>query len=117
MSFRVVEVKDIYNNQSKTMQARSATHARYPAAATDRSRRAEDLRSEEVLVDKPEKNVRAASKAETFFHIPQEMMASGEGNEWLAGGGNQSERGSCAMRTCSNGQPAQDQNGLRRVQM
>jgi hypothetical protein len=88
-------------------------------AARDRSRRAEDLRSEEALVDKPEKNVRAASKAETFVHIPQEMMASGDGNGRLAevGVGNQSERGSCAMRTCSNGQPAQGQNGLRRVQM
>jgi len=66
MSFQVVEAKDIYNNQTKTMQARSATNARYPAAARDRSRRAEDLRSDEALVDKPEKNVRAASKAETF---------------------------------------------------
>lgn len=46
MSFQVVEAKDIYNNQSKTMQARSATNARYPAAARDRSRRAEDLRSD-----------------------------------------------------------------------
>jgi hypothetical protein len=80
----VDEVKDIYNNQTKTMQARSTTNARYPAAARDRSRRAEDLRSEEASVDKPEKNVRAASKAETFVHIPQEMMASGDGNERLA---------------------------------
>jgi hypothetical protein len=84
MSFGVVEGKDIYNNQTKTMQARSATNARYPAAARDRSRRAGDLRSEEALVDKPEKNVPAASKAETFVHIPQEMMASGDGNERLA---------------------------------
>jgi hypothetical protein len=80
----VDEVKDIYNNQTKTVQARSTTNARYPAAARDRSRRAEDLRSDEALVDKPEKNVRAASKAETFVHIPQEMMASGDGNERLA---------------------------------
>jgi len=87
------------------MQARSATNATCPAAARDRSRRVEDLRSEEASVDKPEKNVRAASKAETLIHIPQEMMAPGDGNERLrvGGVGNQSERGSCAMRTCSNG--------------
>lgn len=36
------------------------------------------------LLDQPEKNVRAASKAETYVHIPQEMMASGDGNERLA---------------------------------
>lgn len=66
------------------MQARSATNAAYPAAARYRSRRAKDLRSGEALLDQPEKNVRAASKAETYVHIPQEMMASGDGNERLA---------------------------------